>query len=1033
MLDASSVVWSYNAEVLPRGTVERIAANFEFFLDQATAARDVSLASLPIVEPVQALALRPWNETARDFPDKSVDVLIAEQAARTPDKIAIELEGEQLTYKELERRADAFAARIAACDLPESSIIGVLMERSLEIVVAFLGIMKSGHCYLPLDPNYPEARVHFMIEDSAAPLIVTQAALATRVPAGARSLLFGEDATALAPPRPRLDPGRRCYIIYTSGSTGTPKGVQITHRNLANLLLASDLIAPAPDECFLCVTTFSFDIVWFELWCPLIRGGRVSLVSHETSHDGEALREVIRSTRVTVLFSTPSRFRMMLDAGLCADDGVKVIVAGGEVLPAELARALQGCAREVWNFYGPTEVTIYSAVYRVESVGSTVPIGKPPANTSLYILDSHRHQLPIGVVGELYIGGAQVAIGYLDRESLTAERFLVVSGLESEPVRVYRTGDLCYRRADGNVEYVARADNQIKLRGFRIELGEIEAAVRAHPGVGDSVVIVSEAAGGQLLVAYVASRELDVDELRASLTRRLPPFMVPSHFVVLDALPLGPTGKLDRKALPPPRIAASDAAAFDGETQRRLAVVWSELLQIDVGPHDEFRSLGGNSLLMARLAARIRREFSTTIGLRKLTEAQTVVTMAALLDASMMPAAIQVPPRRDARVGEHQTLAQRWRQYRAALLVGLVLAALVAVVARGGLAVASKFVLPVPESDPVMRLSFEGAVEHFDTAVQESEPTAIVLGSSDISQGFSPPDFDDVFAKRGQRQVTYSYGFQGSSPDAIRTMALALRLRFEAAGKRARLAVLGIDPRQLIASEEDEKWGDWQSAYVATPALLWQLFRRHPLDAVGLGLSRVFVGTNWRYSIWSGLFVRITDEPSWWFGTRVPVDAEDVKFNALQERLSQQVWNPALRGLFDVGATTDPEGYKAFVAKRLSPERRKRVLRGAYPLAGKVDDARLASLAESARDLAAISDRVVLVSLPVNPFGKTTSTPDYEELLRRVRAEVVGTLFDMRFDPRFEADDFINFGHVTYFGAQKFSRYFAEAVAASAN
>jgi len=449
------------------------------------------------------------------------------------------------------------------------------------------------------------------------------------------------------------------------------------------------------------------------------------------------------------------------------------------------------------------------------------------------------------------------------------------------------------------------------------------------------------------------------------------------------------------------------------------------LLQIEVGPHDEFRSLGGNSLLMARLAARIRREFSTTIGLRKLTEAQTVATMAALLEASMVPPVIQLPI---SRITGHQTLAQRWRHYRPALLLGLVLAMLVGVVARSGLALASKFVLPVAESDPVMRLSFEGAVAHFDSAVEESAPTAIVLGSSDISQGFSPRDFDDVFAKRGQRQVTYSYGFQGSSPEAIRNMALALRLRFEAAGKRARLAVLGIDPRQLISSEDDEKWGDWQSAYVATPSLLWQLFRRHPSDAVALGLSRVFVGKNWRYSIWSGLFARITDEPSWWFGTRAPVDAEEKKLSQLQERLSQVVWNPTLRGMFDVGATTDPVNYLVFVAKRLSPERRKRVFRGAVPLAGAVDEARLASLAESARDLAAISDRVVLVSMPVNPYGKSTTSADYEELLRRIRAEVTGRLYDMRFDPRFEADDFINFAHLTYFGAQKFSRMFAEDI-----
>ncbi|CAN5386308.1 hypothetical protein BH11MYX1_BH11MYX1_39100 [soil metagenome] len=1030
VLEADAVVWTYNAEVFLRAAIERIAGNFEFFLSQATAAPEVPVATFSLVEPAQALALRAWNKTTRVLPDTSVDELIAEQAAQTPDKIAIEFEGVRLTYAELERRAEAFAAVIEACALPDNSIVGVLMERSLESVTAFLGIIKSGHCFLPLDPNYPEARVHFMIEDAATPLIVTQASLAHRVPRGSRSLVFSAATVAVPrPSRPRLDPGRRCYVIYTSGSTGVPKGVQITHRGLVNLLL-TELIAHAPDECFSCVTTFSFDIVWYELLCPLIRGGRVSLVTHEAGHDGELLRELIRSTGVTVLFATPSRFRMLLDAGLCADDGVKVILCGGEAFPADLARALQACAGEVWNVYGPTEVTILSAAYRCELIGPgpTVPIGKPTANTSLYILDRHRNQLPIGVIGELYIGGAQVAIGYLEREQLTAERFVVVDGIEPAPVRVYRTGDLCYRRSDGNVEYVARADNQIKLRGFRIELGEIEAAVRAYPGVGDAVVIVTDGVAGQTLVAYVAAQELDVDGIRAALVDRLPPYMVPSHFVVLPALPLGPSGKIDRAALPAPRILASEASTFDNETQRRLAVLWSELLLIGVGPHDEFRQLGGNSLLMARLAARIRREWTTTISLRKLTEAQTVATMATLLDASMLqqPAAAERAPL----AGTNQSVAQRWRRYRGALAVGLALAATVAIVTRGALVLASCFVLPVPESDPVSRLSYEEGIGHFSTAVREPEPTAIVLGSSDVSQGFSPLEFDGVFAQRGQRLVTYSYGFQGSSPETLRNLALALRSRFEAAGKRTKLAVLSIDPQQLLSTEGDEKWGDWQSTYVATPPLLWQLARRHPLDAVALGLSRVFVGEHWRYSIWSGIFARISAQPAWWFGTRVELDEAAWKSELRQERLSQVVWNPALRGNFDVGATIDPEAYKLFVAERQAPKRRRRLLEAGYRTpAGEVNEDRLATLFETARDLAAVSDRVVLLSMPVNPYIGTHASESYEQLLGRVRAAAVGDVIDMRFDPRFTADDFINIAHLTYPGAQKFSKYLAEQLA----
>jgi amino acid adenylation domain-containing protein len=486
-----------------------------------------------------------------------------------------------------------------------------------------LGVQKSGGAYVPLDPDFPAERLSFMLADSGATVLLTaeETAAGVDVPAGVRLVDLGAEAAALAGMSDAngetgAGPRDPAYVIYTSGSTGRPKGVVVSHGALANFLEAMQREPGLTEaDVLAAVTTISFDIAGLELYLPLMVGARIALLSRETAADGPALAAQLEACGATVLQATPATWRLLLEAGWAGSPTLRAL-CGGEALTRDLADALLARTQEVWNLYGPTETTVWSTVERVEGDGGPITIGRPIANTQVYVLDRQGEPVPIGVPGELWIGGAGVALGYHGRPELTAERFVPDRVGRVAGGRLYRTGDLGRWRADGRLEHLGRLDTQVKIRGFRIELGEIETALSAHPAIRDAVVVAREAGPGDLrLIAYVVyqpGEDLTVSDVRRHLRRKLPDYMIPSVVVALEAIPLTPNRKVDRAALPDPyehgtRGAASHEPPAPGMEQL-LADIWREVLHVDrVGADDNFFELGGHSLLSLRAAAAVEK------------------------------------------------------------------------------------------------------------------------------------------------------------------------------------------------------------------------------------------------------------------------------------------------------------------------------------------------------------------------------------------------------------------------------------------
>ena len=509
-----------------------------------------------------------WNRSRASFP-RHLDYarLFEQQAARTPDNIAVVDDHEQLTYQELNRRANQLAHLLRQCDVGPESLVGICLERSADMVVALLAVFKAGGAYVPLDPQYPRERLSFMLEDSGLRIIVTQQNLVNSIPPNdAFVICIDSDRGVIASrstinPEVNIEPENLAYVIYTSGSTGRPKGVQICQRALINFL-HSMRTQPGIDEndVLLSVTTLSFDIAGLEIYLPLMVGARLVMASHTAARDARLLAMLIDDRQATLMQATPTTWRMLVDSGWQGREKLKML-CGGEALSGELAERLLKRGRELWNLYGPTETTIWSSIYKVNQAGATVSIGIPIANTNIYILDRTLQLIPSGSIGEIYIGGEGLARGYLNRVETTAETF-IQDALSGEPgARLYRTGDVGRYLSDGNIEYLGRADHQVKVRGFRIELGEIEAALRRHEAIKDVVVVVREdTRDDKRIVAYVVLNEKSkpmedgalAAELRKLLKQKLPEYMIPSAFVELAALPLTPNGKVQRSALVAP-------------------------------------------------------------------------------------------------------------------------------------------------------------------------------------------------------------------------------------------------------------------------------------------------------------------------------------------------------------------------------------------------------------------------------------------------------------------------------------------------
>jgi amino acid adenylation domain-containing protein len=646
--DGLSGSLEYNTDLFTHATIARMLGHLRVLLESLVAnpAQRLSEASL-LTEAEQHQLVGKWNKTTTDYPrDQCVHRLFETQTNRTPYATAVLCEQEQLCYEALNRRANQLAHYLQKRGVGPEVLVGIYVERSLEMVEGILGILKAGGAYVPLDPAYPQERLAFMLADSQAPVLLTQERLAARLPRhGAQVLRLDADWKAIAHesdknPASEVAAENLAYVIYTSGSTGKPKGVQISHRAVVNLLTAMSRRPGITDrDTLLAVTSLSFDIAALELFLPLIVGARLVVVSREVACDGTRLLAALHGSGATIMQATPSTWRLLLAAGWQGSDQL-TILCGGEALPQQLAHQLREQGASLWNLYGPTETTIWSTVYQVSSTDRPIPIGRPIANTEIYLLDQHLQLVPIGVSGELHIGGAGLARGYLNRPELTAEKFIPHPFSHEPGARLYKTGDLARYLPDGNLEFLGRIDQQVKIRGFRIEPGEVESVLGQHPAIRETVVVAREdIPGDKRLVAYVVVHRHPVpsiSELHRFLKEKLPDSMVPAAFVFLDTLPLTPNGKVDRRALPPPHwIRPNLEKAYTPPRtllEKRLVELWTQVLGVkEVGIHDNFFELGGHSLQAVQLAAQISAAVERDISVKSIFLFPTIAALAETL------------------------------------------------------------------------------------------------------------------------------------------------------------------------------------------------------------------------------------------------------------------------------------------------------------------------------------------------------------------------------------------------------------------
>jgi amino acid adenylation domain-containing protein len=640
--------FSYDPSEFPAAQIRQMAGRYEAALGSIARQPDASVRRWELLAPAERHALvAGWNDTRADLPDAAVHDLVAAQAERRPDRVAVTFEDDSLTYAELEERAGRLAARLQTLAVGRGTLVGICMDRSLELVVALLAVLKAGGAYVPLDPRYPRQRLAHMTADADVAVMLTQAHLVDQLPPTEAPLVLVDSRAereswppAAAWAVPRVCGADLAYVIYTSGSTGQPKGVMVPHRAVVNLLRSMARLTGVDDDgVVLATTSLSFDIAALELFLPLIVGARLA-VGRDVLFDWERSQAAFREGP-TLVQATPAAWRQLL-----AEDfplpPTTTALCGGEAMPDDLAAMLARRFRAAWNVYGPTETTIWSSADRLRPEGAGVTLGHPIANTQLYVLGDDLEPLPLGTPGELYIGGEGVTRGYLRRPVPTARQFVPDPFTDVPGARMYRTGDLARRGHDGRVEFLGRVDHQVKLRGHRIELGEVESAITAHPGVRDAVVLLREdAPGDRWLVGYVIPLHRDAvtaSELREHLAAELPGYMVPSAFVLLEALPLTPSGKVDRRALPAP---VRDRPAPDrkpvaprDELERQLAGLWAETLRVEVvGIHDNFFERGGDSLLALRLLTQVRQELHTDLPAAVLFEQGTVAAMAEVVRA----------------------------------------------------------------------------------------------------------------------------------------------------------------------------------------------------------------------------------------------------------------------------------------------------------------------------------------------------------------------------------------------------------------
>jgi amino acid adenylation domain-containing protein len=643
--DGLHALVEYSSDLFDVETVRRFLRHYEMLLRDVAERPDVALADLTLLSGDERRdVLETWNETADTYPQESLDSLVVAQARRTPKRIAVAGAGEALSFSELDRRSDLLAGYLRSLGVAEGTLVGICLERTPRLLTCLLAILRAGGAYVPIDPAYPQTRQAMMLSDSCAPVVLTEAQLAPTLPETDADIVLvdaGWDAiegAGLTAPVLDDDPERLAYVIYTSGSTGRPKGVEIPHRALVNFLWSMRAEPGLEEEDVLvAVTTLSFDIAGLELWLPLVTGARCVLATAAEAAEPRALVDLLRASRATVMQATPTTWRMLVESGWDGLPSVKAL-CGGEALPVELAEQLVERGLKLWNMYGPTETTIWSACDRV-SAGERPTLGQPLRNTQLYVVDERRQPVPVGVAGELLIGGDGVAAGYRDLPELTAEKFTANPFLHGG--RVYHTGDLVRRRPDGRVEFLGRLDQQVKVRGFRIELGEIETRLALHDDV--AAVVCSVFTGGveDRLVAYVRrSGTAGAAELRRFVAETLPAYMVPAHIEFVDAFPLTPNGKVDRAALPAPgteRQREEELVAPRTALEEELCSIWQDVLAVaPIGVLDDFFELGGTSLLAVLMAARVQTALGIDLAVARVFEHSTIAELAQSLSDDLI-------------------------------------------------------------------------------------------------------------------------------------------------------------------------------------------------------------------------------------------------------------------------------------------------------------------------------------------------------------------------------------------------------------
>ena len=665
-----TLIWEYSTDLFDDETILRFETYYRKLLESVVAQPDQRVADLSLLtEAERRKLLTDWKGSRTDFPkDACIHELFAQQAERTPDATAVVFEDYELSYGELNRRANQLGHYLKQRGVGPDVLVGICVERSIEMLVGLLGILKAGGAYVPLDPCYPAERLAMMLQDARVSVLVTQEKFRKKLSKHVAELICLDSAWPEIAKESRENPANTttaenlAYVIYTSGSTGRPKGVCVPHRGPVRLVRNTNFANFDADQVFLQFAPISFDASTFEVWGSLLNGARLVVMPPGLPSLGE-LGDVLQRHKVTTLWLTAGLFQQMVDAQLESLRGLRQLLAGGDVLSVahveKVTRELEGC--QLINGYGPTENTTFTCCYRVkpdERFPRSVPIGHPISNTEVYILDGRLEPTPVGIVGSLYIGGDGLARGYLNDPELTAEKFIPHPFNDQPGARLYESGDQARFLPDGTVEFLGRTDSQVKIRGYRIELGEIEAVLTQYPTVRESVVITREDMGDdKRLVAYVVADQkvlpevesggnhqessngspLSISDLRQFLKERLPDYMMPAAFVAMDALPLTPNGKIDLHALLYTReqSRADSANAFVAprtETEKKLAAMWGELLgREQIGIYDNFFELGGHSLLATQVVSRVRDIFQVRLSLRSFFERPTLAALGELV------------------------------------------------------------------------------------------------------------------------------------------------------------------------------------------------------------------------------------------------------------------------------------------------------------------------------------------------------------------------------------------------------------------